>query len=174
MCINWEDAKAYANWLSRKTGKSYRLLSEAEYEYAARARTQSTWIWGEDGNGSCRYGNIGDQTTKNSVPGWNWTPAQCNDGYGYTAPIKRFQANGFGLYDMTGNTWSWVQDCGNDSYNGAPGNGDAWTSGNCGQRVLRGGSWFNIPQYARVAYRSTNNPALRFNNIGFRLARTKD
>lgn len=175
VCVNWDDAKAYVNWLSRKTGKSYRLLTEAEYEYAARARTQSVWIWGENGNASCQFGNIADLTAQRSISGASdWTVAQCNDGYAYTAPVKQFNPNRFGLYDMTGNAWSWVEDCYADNYNNTPIDGRAKSGCSSGQRVLRGGSWFSNPQYARVAIRKWGIPDYRLNFNGFRLARTKD
>jgi len=170
VCVNWDDAKAYAAWLARKTGKGYRLLTEAEWEYAARAGTSGRRYWGENDSESCRYANVADASAKGA---YNFSNTfSCTDGYAATAPVGRFQPNSFGLYDMLGNAWQWTEDCGNDNYNGAPTEGSAWTSGNCGQRVLRGGSWGGTPQVMRAAYRSRYNSGVRNNLNGFRIART--
>ena len=161
VCINWHDADAYTQWLARKTGKNYRLLSEAEWEYAARAGQQTARYWGEAFNPQgCKYANIAD-FTKN-----------CGDGQAHTAPVGSYQANSFGLHDMIGNAAEWTQDCWNDSYSGAPENGDAWSEGNCDLRVLRGGGWSLNPDFARAAYRYRSYAVTRFNYIGLRLART--
>ena len=172
-CVSWDDAIAYVQWLSQKTGKSYRLLSEAEWEYAARAGTTTYRYWGDDGNLSCSYANGSDQTAKAQVPGAsNWVVATCNDGYAYTSPVGSFQSNSFGLYDMLGNVWQWTQDCWNGNYSGLrPIDGSAWMSGECSQRVLRGGSWYNYPQNLRTAFRDRNTTAVRDYNYGFRVAR---
>ena len=172
-CISWDDASAYVQWLSQKTGKSYRLLSEAEWEYAARAGTTTYRYWGDDGNFSCSYANGADETAKAQVPGAsNWAVATCNDRFAYTSPVGSFQPNRFGLYDMLGNVWQWTQDCWNPSYSGAPTDGSAWTGGDCSQRVLRGGSWFSLPQYLRSAFRYWGTAAGRDVKLGFRVART--
>jgi formylglycine-generating enzyme required for sulfatase activity len=157
-CLSWNDAKAYVAWLSTKTGKGYRLLTEAEWEYAARARTHPglgpRFIFGDDEDAICQHGNGADRTAKRSgsFPK-NKTFLSCNDGYAYAAPVGRFSANGFGLYDMLGNVWEWTEDCWNDSYRGAPTSGSAWTSGDCSKRVLRGGAWDDYPKYLRAADR---------------------
>ena len=170
-CISWDDASAYVQWLSQKTGKSYRLLSEAEWEYAARAGTTTYRYWGDDGNLSCSYANGADQTAQAQVPGAsNWAVATCNDGYAYTSPVGSFQPNRFGLHDMLGNVWQWTQDCWNPSYSGAPTDGSAWTGGDCSRRVLRGGSWSLNPQYLRSAFRGRYSAAFRSGNYGFRVA----
>ena len=171
-CISWRDAKAYVVWLSQRTGKAYRLLTEAEWEYAARAGTTTRRFWGDDGDQSCAYANGADQTTKAQVPGWNYLIANCNDRYAYTAPVGSYRANAFGLYDMLGNVGEWMEDCWNENYNSAPTDGRAWTAGNCSQRVLRGGSWNNNPQNLRAANRNRNTTANRNNNNGFRVAST--
>ncbi|MBM3557674.1 MAG: hypothetical protein FJX47_19210, partial [Alphaproteobacteria bacterium] len=153
-CVSWDDAKAYTAWLSRKTGKSYRLASEAEWEYGARAGTSTARHWGNDGNQGCGFANTADQTAKSQVPGAsNWATATCNDGHAYTAPVGSFRTNGFGLHDMIGNVLEWTEDCWNENYNGAPTDGSAWLSGNCNIRVLRGGSWSFSPWGARSALR---------------------
>jgi formylglycine-generating enzyme required for sulfatase activity len=171
-CVSWEDAKAYVVWLGQRTGKAYRLLTEAEWEYAARAGTTTRRFWGDDGDQSCAYANGADQTTKAQVPGWNYLTANCNDRYAYTAPVGSYRANAFGLYDMLGNVGEWTEDCWNENYNGAPTDARAWTAGNCSQRVLRGGSWIVNPQVLRAANRGWNSTAFRYIISGFRVART--
>jgi formylglycine-generating enzyme required for sulfatase activity len=153
--VSWEDAKSYVAWLSRITGKNYRLLTEAEYEYATRAGTQTAYPWGNDigkGNANC----LGC--------GSKWE--------GLTAPVGSFFANGFGLYDMVGNVWGWAEDCWHDNYNGAPGDGSAWTSGDCSRRVARGGSWFSLPADVRSASRIGGIINNRDLHLGFRVGRT--
>jgi len=176
-CLSWNDAKAYATWLSRKTGKSYRLLSEAEWEYAARGRTAPgsypRYFYRDSEGDMCRFGNGADQAAKRKVPGsGGWTVFSCNDGYAYTSPVGSFAANPFGLYDMLGNAWQWVEDCYYHSYAGAPTDGSPSTTDDCGRRVVRGGSWYTIPRYLRSATRSGSNPGIRDGNGGIRLART--
>jgi formylglycine-generating enzyme required for sulfatase activity len=177
VCLNWSDAKAYVDWLARKTGKTYRLLTEAEWEYAARARTvpgvYPRYSFGNDEKDLCSYGNDADQTAKTSIPGAkDWTVAACNDGYAYTSPVGSFAANGFGVHDMQGNVWQWTEDCYHDSYAGAPSDGSAWTTGDCGRRVVRGGSWSNDPKSLRSASRYRDTPDYRDFNLGFRVGRT--
>jgi formylglycine-generating enzyme required for sulfatase activity len=176
-CVNWDDAKAYVGWLSRKTGKTYRLLTEAEWEYAARARTTPgsapRFHFGDDEKAMCRYGNGADQTAKKSIPGAaNWPVLSCDDGYAYTAPVGSFTANAFGLYDMHGNVWEWTEDCYHDSYRGAPTDGSAWTAGDCKYRVVRGGSWSFDSGHLRAANRVRDASGSRFVDYGLRVART--
>jgi formylglycine-generating enzyme required for sulfatase activity len=154
--VSWDDAQAYVAWLSKKTGMPYRLLSEAEWEYAARAGTTTRYPWGDEPD--TNHANFRDS-------GSQWSGKQ-------TSPVGSFEPNAFGLYDMIGNVWEWAQDCWNDSYKGAPSDGSAWESGNCGRRVVRGGSWGDLPEYVRVAYRSRVAPSNRNYIQGFRLART--
>ena len=170
VCVNWKDAQAYVRWLSDQTGEGYRLLSEAEWEYVARAGTTTAWYWGESETGQCRYANGGDQTAKSHNDGW--TVAACDDGHYQTAPVGSYEANAFGLYDVLGNVWEWTGDCWNKSYAGAPSNGGAWEGGKCTRRVLRGGSWYSEPRYLRSAYRYRFTPRFRIYYLGFRLART--
>jgi formylglycine-generating enzyme required for sulfatase activity len=177
VCLSLNDATAYVDWLARKTGKTYRLLTEAEWEYAARARTEpaaySRYSFGDDENDLCRYGNGADQTTKSTVPGAsNWTIAPCNDSYAYTSPVGSFAANAFDLYDMQGNARQWTEDCYHDNYAGAPSDGSAWTTGDCSRRVLRGGSWSVDPGELRAAFRVRGTAAFRSRNDGFRVGRT--
>ena len=137
VCVNWQDAKAYIAWLSRETGEVYRLASESEWEYAARAGSVTKYAFGNDESRLCRHGNHADASTSFSN-----RHTGCSDGVGErTAVVGSYEINAFGLHDMHGNVWEWVEDCWNDSYYGAPTQGEAWTSGDCAQRVLRGGSW---------------------------------
>ena len=168
VCVNWHDAKAYVSWLSRKTGKPYRLLSEAEWEYMARAGSTSRYPFGNSESELCRYGNAADSST--SFKRRNTT---CSDGYGEkTAPVGRYKPNRFGVFDVVGNVWEWVEDCWNGTYGGAPTDGRAWESGNCSRRVLRGGSWFDNPGYVRSANRNWYDTTKRSNYSGFRVLRT--
>ncbi|WP_246642936.1 formylglycine-generating enzyme family protein [Rhizobium laguerreae] len=171
VCVSWHDAKAYAAWLSAKTGHGYRLLSEAEWEYAARARTRSQFQWGHSEADACAYANVADATLKASFP--DWSAFSCSDGFHYTAPVGRFPANALGLYDMAGNVWSWTEDCYAD-YAVVPSDGSANLSGQCARRVLRGGSWGNDPRGVRVAERDAHTPDARGSGGGFRVARTLD
>ncbi len=156
--VSWDDAQAYVKWLARITGKAYRLLSEAEYEFAARAGTRTAYPWG-------------DEIKLNGKP-----MANC-DGCGSqwdgmkTAPVGSFAANAFGLYDMVGNVWEWTEDCWHE-YQGAPADSTPWTSGDCRRRVVRGGSWFDVPGVLRSAYRGGVVTVLRNDLLGFRVART--
>ena len=156
--VSWDDTQEYVAWLSRKTDKSYRLLSEAEWEYVARAGTTTKYWWGNE---------IGTNRANCVFCGSRWD----NEG---TTPVGSFAANAFGVFDTVGNVWEWVEDCWNDSYRGAPADGRAWTSGECGRRVLRGGSLSYYPRYLRSAFRNTFNSGYRNDHIGFRIARTLD
>jgi formylglycine-generating enzyme required for sulfatase activity len=174
VCVNWDDAKAYTRWLSTKTGKPYRLPSEAEREYATRgvtaAAAQPRYHFGNDAGELCKYANGADQTAKKAFPGWSVAP--CEDGFVYTSPVGSYRSNAFGLYDMHGNVWNWTEDCWNGSYEGAPSDGSARTSGECGRRALRGGSWFNNPQVLRAADRNRYFTVDRLSTYGFRVGRT--
>ncbi|MDP2241353.1 MAG: formylglycine-generating enzyme family protein [Burkholderiales bacterium] len=172
VCVSWNDASAYAKWLSRKTGKNYRLLTEAEWEYAARAGTATARFWGESGNMSCDHANGADLAAELQVPGAiNWAAARCDDRYAYTAPVGSYRANSFGLHDMLGNVGEWTQDCWNGDYRGAPTDGSAWAAGDCSQRAVRGGSWDDAPVGLRAAYRVGSPTVIRVYGRGFRIAR---
>jgi formylglycine-generating enzyme len=169
VCVSWDDAKAYAEWLATKTGKNYRLLSEAEWEYAGRGATTTAWYWGETFDPlGCNCANIADATNDSGLAG----PAECDDAYAYTAAIKSKQPNKFGLYDMIGDAREWTEDCWNDSYLGAPENGEVRTKGDCRQRMTRGGSWMDPAQRSRAAARNSVFSDYSAAYIGFRLART--
>ena len=169
VCVNWKDAKAYVDWMSRKSGKEYRLLSESEWEYIARAGSKSKYPFGASDKALCQHGNGADQSTS-----FDWRNKSCKDGFGNkTSPVGSYQANNFGVHDTVGNVYEWVGDCWHKNYSGAPIDGSAWTSGgNCSKRFLRGGSWSNGPRYLRSANRLGRNAAARGNNFGFRVART--
>lgn len=170
-CISWNDAQAYAKWMSRRTGRQYRLPTEAEWEYAARGKTRSSRYWGDGPDNACKYANVTDKTAKAQIPGaLSWLAHDCTDGFAYTAPAGRFKANAFGLKDMLGNVWEWTEDSYHDSYDGAPADGRAW-QGEGARHALRGGSWNSDPQNVRAAIRNSNKSALRFSIFGFRLAR---
>ena len=170
--MDWNDAKAYAAWLSRKSGKNYRLLTEAEWEYAARAGASTAYYWGDNANSVCQYANGRDSTAITASIGLPSTDINCADNHIYTAPVGSFQANAFGLHDMTGNAWEWTEDCWNANYNGAPSQGSAWTAGECGLRVLRGGSWYGFARHLRSALRFSSTVSVRDSSYGLRVART--
>lgn len=160
--VSWEEAQQYVAWLSLVTGKTYRLLSEAEYEYAMRAGTTTTYPWGDDielnGHAMANCGGCGSR----------WDGQK-------TAPVGSFPANKFGLYDMAGNVWEWIEDCWHDNYDGAPTNGSAWLKdygGDCSRHIVRGGSWFISQAYLRSAYRRWLTSDSRAYFFGFRVART--
>ncbi|MFZ1108352.1 MAG: SUMF1/EgtB/PvdO family nonheme iron enzyme [Rhodomicrobium sp.] len=157
--VSWDDAQAYVKWLASKTGQPYRLLSEAEWEYACRAGTETAY-------------SFGNSITK--------AQAQFSEGSygsaGKTVEVGSFPANRFGLHDMHGNVWEWCEDCWNDSYKEKPDSlkqsGGALTTGDCGSRALRGGSWVDSPANLRSAFRIRDDAGYRFSDFGFRLART--
>jgi formylglycine-generating enzyme required for sulfatase activity len=174
VCVSWEDAQAYVRWLSRRTGQGYRLPTEAEWEYAARAGTRTRWWWGARNEDQCRHANGLDQRMVQVAHAWRRVGvAPCNDGFAYTSPVGRFAANRFGLHDMGGNVWQWVEDCYRDSYEGAPEDASqAVKGGDCFSRVLRGGSWYDSYWVLRSAFRLGDKPGNRSGDIGFRVART--
>ena len=166
VCVNWEDAQSFAAWLSEVTGHNYRLPTESEWEYAARAGTDTKFHFGDDESQLCRHANHADRSTT-----YDWRNAACSDSVGpRTSVVGRYEPNGFGLHDMHGNVGEWVEDCWNGSYEDAPLDGSAWQGEDCGRRVLRGGSWSYSPRNVRSAYREWG--ASRFSNDGFRVART--
>ena len=167
--VSWEDAVAYTKWLSGRLGERYRLPTEAEWEYAARAGSVTQYHFGNDKSHLCRYANHADRSTD-----YDGRNKACSDGVGKrTATVGTYQPNGFGLHDMHGNVWEWVQDCWNASFEGAPTDGSAWESGDCSYRVLRGGGWFGSSWRCRSADRGGNSPGYRSNGLGFRLLRTE-
>lgn len=160
--VSWQDAKSYVAWLSRRTGKPYRLMSEAEREYIARAGTTSPYWWGA--SVSRRNANYNDKAGKDKT-------AQVSSGQ-KTVTVDSFQPNPWGFFQVSGNVWEWVEDCMNDNYVGAPTDGAAWTTGNCERRVLRGGSWISDASLLRSAGRYGVQADGRVGNVGFRVARS--
>lgn len=152
--VNWGEAQAYAHWLTRKTGQHYRLLTEAEWEYVARAGITSRYYWGDD---------VGHNNANCKGCGSQWDSKQ-------TAPVGSFPPNPFGLHDMLGNVWEWVQDCAHENYSDAPTDGSVWGE-TCKFRTLRGGAWSAVPKAIRTAHRGGLGADNRYSFIGFRLAR---
>ena len=169
--VTWLDAQQYVAWLSRKTGQIYRLATEAEWEYAARAGTTSSFPWGESLAATCDHANAFDISGHNLRPAWFWS-VFCTDGYPFTAPVGSFPPNPWGLHDMQGNVWEWVQDCWHNEYTGAPTDGSAWIEGgDCDKRVNRGGGWGNHPRTLRVAKRDADAATGYGDAFGLRVAR---
>ena len=164
--VNWDDTKAYVAWLSRKTGKSYRLLSEAEREYVSRGGTTTPFWWGSS------------ITPKQANYDGSVDPYKGGGSRGEyrrrTVPVDSFEPNPWGLYNVHGNVWEWTEDCWNDSNAGNPGDGRARTTGDCSRRAVRGGSWFYYLQSLRSASRLWRYVVNRDFILGFRLARTLD
>jgi len=153
--VNLADARSYAAWLTRKTGKAYRLLSEAEWEYAARGGTSTAYYWGDA---------AGQKHANCKGCGTEWDDLQ-------SSPVGTFPPNPFGLYDMAGNVWSWIADCWNPRFDGAPVDGGAWETGTCSQHVLRGGAYDHEFGPLRAASRGGYDVTARDSSIGFRIAR---
>ena len=154
--VPWIDAQAYVAWLSQETGAQYRLPSESEWEYAARAGTQTKYHWG---------GRVGANRANCNGCGSPWDGEK-------TAPVGSFAPNPWGLHDIHGNVLEWTADCVNQSYVGAPTDGSAWLAGDCGRRVVRGGAWDSAPRFVRSAYRGAAATDFIVDVIGFRVART--
>ena len=171
--VSWVDAQQYVHWLSEKTGRKYRLPTEAEWDYAARAGTNGRYYWGEGAEWACESANVFDLTSALQHPNWTWR-ATCDDRFSETAPVGSFKPNKWGLYDMSGNVWEWVQDCWHNDYTGAPVNGEAWvTGGQCSKRVNRGGGWGNHPRSMRSASRDADSAEGFSNAMGFRVVRER-
>jgi formylglycine-generating enzyme required for sulfatase activity len=147
VCVSWEDAHDYVRWLSATTGKRYRLPSEAEWEYVARAGSNSAYYWGD-----------------------SFDPDRVANNHRRTEPVGAHAPNAFGVYDTLGNAWEWVADCYHDSYLNSPTDGSAWATGQCTEHVFRGGSWHNTPQVLRVANRGWDGSSYRFFDLGFTIA----
>ncbi len=167
VCVSWDDANAYVQWLAKITGKPYRLPSEAEWEYAARAGLTGAFMWDDgDEKGMCRYANVADLSARDDHPGWN--TARCNDGHPYTAPVDALKPNAFGVHGMLGNVKQWVADC-PASLSAIPGDGSP-TGGDCSEHMLRGSAWNSPPSIVRFAYREHVASSYAANNLGFRVA----
>jgi len=171
VCVDAAMIGAYLQWLQRQTGKPYRLPSEAEWEYAARAGATTPFYWGATPAQVCQYENVADQTAKDTFTEVNFIAMPCRDGFTYTAPVGSFQPNAFGLFDMLGKVSVTTADCWNDSYAGAPTDGSAWTVGDCARHVMRKASFGNgRPFFFRLAHRFADRVEHRRNHYGFRVA----
>ena len=152
VCLSWNDARAYVDWLSHETGKPYRLPTAAEMEYAIRAGSSTPYPWGSDAELACQYGNVRDVTANARFPKWK-TGVTCNDGALFTSAVGRYRANAFGLFDTVGNVEVWTEDCKVENYDSAPSDGRAQRSPGCERHTLRGSSWNFSPADFRSAHR---------------------
>ena len=178
-CVSWVDGIAYAAWLSGKTGKKYRLPSEAEWEYAAKANAKTKWPWGDADEQGCQYENLFDLDGKanpNPPDGrkLNYEPVNCSDGQAMLSPVGIYKANPFGLKDMLGNAWEWVQDCVANPYPAQPTDGTAVAQKNglCEKRSVRGAAWYTRMDRHRPSFRGADPENTASHQFGFRLART--
>jgi formylglycine-generating enzyme required for sulfatase activity len=175
--VSWVDVTSqYLPWLSKKTGKTYRLLTETEWEYAARGNTlasaaRTIYSFGNDADNLCAYANVADLYARQAFKD-ELGVVNCADGYPYTSPVGHFRPNAFGLHDMHGNAREWVQDCWNENYNDAPKNELAREIGECRKRVSRGGSWGDNAEAHRTADRGFALSTFRSEYVGFRVARS--
>jgi formylglycine-generating enzyme required for sulfatase activity len=175
-CVSWNDAVAYTTWLSGKTGKPYRLLTEAEWEYAARAGTTTKWPWGDDDLEACHHENVYDLDGEANPPGGKklpWAPVACHDGQATLAPVGSYPPNPFGLHDMLGNAWEWVEDCMVQPYPATPLDGSpVEATGVCEKRVVRGASWYTRLDRHRPSFRGGDTAVTSTHQFGFRVARS--
>jgi formylglycine-generating enzyme required for sulfatase activity len=170
VCVDWHDAVAYAAWLTARTGRHYRLPTEAEFEYAARAGRDATFPWGDAPGDICRHANVFDLSGRRPHP--DWAGEDCDDGHAFTAPVAAFPTNALGLLGMTGNVYQWTADCFVDGgYAGAPADGSARHAEPCAARAIRGGSWLNSARGQRAAMRDRDRPGDRYTNVGLRVVR---
>ena len=169
VCVSWNDAQAYVKWLSQQTGQTYRLPTEAEWEYAARAGTTTVRYWGDDPDQTCQYANVYDQSSKRAN-GFGWEAHSCDDGWVQTAPVGRFKPNGWKLYDMLGNVWEWTCSAYAKDYDGSE--VKCTDIDTFGPLAVRGGGWDDLPVWVRSASRLRLVPTDRNLYLGFRLARS--
>jgi formylglycine-generating enzyme required for sulfatase activity len=172
VCVSWQDAKAYVAWLTKTTGKVYALLSEAQWEYVARAGTTGRYPLGSSEADLCALGNGADQAASASTLPADWDYLFCDDRHVHTAPVGSFKPNAFGIFDLMGNAWEWVEDCYGESLAGAPADGQASMRGDCQLHAVRGGSWSATARMLRMAVRGKAPAGSRFDDVGFRVVRT--
>lgn len=173
VCVSWVDSKAYARWLSVQTSQAYGLLTEAQWEYLARDGASTLYPWGDDPAQACKFANVGDHAARQAVgQSTAWPHADCDDGFVSLAPVDAFPANGFGVFDLIGNSWEWVEDCYLVPYPALPVDGSAvQAEGPCDRRSVRGGSWITKPFRQRPSWRG-RDPENHLSFIfGFRVAR---
>lgn len=173
-CLNWTHANAYVTWLAESTGQPYRLISEAEWEYVARAgrADDATYPWGESEEEACLHGNVLDRSSKRFDPKLTMPEAPCDDGFPQVAPVGQFQPNPFGVYDITGNVWEWLADCYVMPYaEDAPTDGSAYINESCDRRAVRGGAWLSTLFWQRPTFRGRDPEDLTSRIFGLRVAR---
>ena len=172
VCVGHLDAVAYAKWLSQSTGQTYRLPSEAEWEYAARANATGVYFWGSNPDNGCAYANLYDRTAR-AAADFGWSYADCEDGFAELAPVAHFKPNSFGLFDMIGNAWEWTADCYHEFYDAqVPRDGRAAKDDpQCVNRSVRGGGWMTRPGRQRISFRGRDPNNAHYSYFGFRLAR---
>ena len=168
-CVSWNDAVSFTRWLSQKSAHAYRLPTASEWEYAERAGAEAAHPWAASAASACEFANVADQNARQRFPGWD--AFDCNDGYVGTAPVGTFKANAFGLNDMLGNVFEWVQDCWTNDYSKAPVDGSAAVAGDCRLHEARGGSWFTTPSFVSASYRNRFKTDQRATSVGFRVVR---
>ncbi len=173
VCVSWADGTAYAEWLSEKTGKPYRLLTSTEFEYATRAGTRGPWYWGTSNADACQHANVADSTFRRL---YDYAPVfACDDGYERTAPVGSYEVSPWGLYDMIGNAWEWTEDCAHDDMTNVPTDGRAWMEedgGNCNRRTPRGGAWASGTDWARAGAQAGDWWRYHSQLLGFRVGLT--
>ncbi|TXI09227.1 MAG: formylglycine-generating enzyme family protein [Rhizobium sp.] len=169
--ITWAQAKSYSSWLAARSGKPYRLLSEAEWEYAARSGNEGRYYWGSFDPSPCNYSNLMDASGKRANPESYWAE-RCDDGFAGAAPVGSFPPNAWGLYDMLGNVWEWVGDCWHADYSNAPNDGSVWSADLCRKHVNRGGGWGNNANSLRLSSRDADLNDASSDGLGFRVARS--
>lgn len=170
--VSWRDAKAYLAWLSEETGKPYRLLSEAEFEFVLRAGSQWVYPWGSGMPDRVLENLAGDGDRSPTQASWSVAFPNYSDGHWGPAPVGQYPSNAMGLHDVGGNVMEWTEDCWHDTYVRAPSDGSAWVNRGCGQHVVRGGSWLATPTLARSAYRMAMGERQSDVRVGFRVARS--
>ncbi|UCD68463.1 MAG: SUMF1/EgtB/PvdO family nonheme iron enzyme [Betaproteobacteria bacterium] len=168
--LSWSDAVTYTRWLSSKTGESYRLPTNSEWEYAARAGLGMNRFWDIPPAEVCKYGNVYDQSAHAEF-GFEWEPMPCDDGQVVLAKVGSFEPNAFGLYDTIGNVFEWTEDCASPDWRGAPGNGRPWVDGDCSLRGYRGASWLTNEPFYLIESSRFKFLGTRDTDLGFRVVR---
>ncbi len=175
VCVSWYDAKAYTVWLSGITNQKYRLLSEAEWEYIAKDKKNHTWSWGNNASDACKYSNVFDidgTTSSYAKKFATWQPTNCSDGFARVAPVGSFTPNSFGVYDITGNVWEWIEDCSETEYkSGQLDEKPNQVRGHCEKRSVKGGSWLSKISRHRPSFRGRDPENLSSHIFGFRIAK---
>jgi formylglycine-generating enzyme required for sulfatase activity/serine/threonine protein kinase len=172
VCVSWDDAKAYVDWLSKTANRSYRLLSEAQWEYVARAGTTGSYPFASAEADLCTLGNGADQAASLAKLPTHWDYLACSDGHANTAPVGSFKANPLGLFDLLGNVWEWTEDCYAENLADTPTDGQARSARDCQLHAVRGGAWSATARMLRIPVRGKAPANYRFDDVGFRVART--